>query len=312
MACADDPSSGGGGFLPPSSAQRPVRGGIRLQARRGKAAWWATRWLAAIEAGAVGERWAQGRADARRGQVVDLDYTINGIAATVQGTRREPEHVAIRVTAIDQPTWLRIVEAIAGDGAARAELLVGKMPEGIESLVRREGVELFPQLGDDLQLECTCSDWSAPCRHVVAVALLAAELMEADPLLAFRVRGIEPALLRALLQGRAAEVDTPVDPASVDAPVAVDDVGGAASFWGEPLVAPVPLHLDPPALDAPLVRILGAPPLWRGADSFEPALRRIHAHVATDGRTLDAALATPPKPPTDGLVTQRGVLGDDG
>lgn len=277
----------GGGFLPPSSRPRPVRGGIRMQSRRGGTEWWSRRWLATFEAAAVGDRLAQGLEDARRGQVLELDLALGRVEARVQGTRREPHVAIVRLPSIEQAAWLRLAQAIAARGASRSELLSRQMPEDIEAAVRREGLSLFPMLEDDAELACTCDDWATPCRHVLAACLLVSEAMDADPLLAFLLRGIEPDLLRTLVTGIEAPAETTstlATGAASAAHAAIDPV----TFWtGMP--AP-PTDLAAPSIDAPLVRILGAPPLWRGADSFEPAMRRIYARIASDPRTIDLAL----------------------
>lgn len=275
-------------FMPPSSQPRAVAGGIRLQSKRGGTSWWTRRWLAALEAGAVGERHAKALEDARKGRVLELDIELGAVRARVQGTRREPHVVSIAVAAIDQMAWLRIAAALASRGESRAELLARQMPESVEAAFRREGASLFPMLEDDLEITCTCEDWATPCRHALAACLLVGEAMDADPLLAFRVRGIEPELLMAVVAGGAAE-GAGDGPHAADEPVAdsipVTDVAEENhEAWVEQVVT-----LDAPPIDAPLVRILGAPPMWRGADTFEPAMRKLYARVASDPRTIDLA-----------------------
>lgn len=285
-------------FMPPASQPRAVTGGIRLQTRRGGTSWWTRRWLAALEAGAVGERYVHALDDARRGRVLELDIDLGSIRASVQGTRREPHEVTIALGPIDQLTWLRIAESLAARGDARAELLARQMPEAVEAAFRREGASLFPLLDDDLEIACSCEDWSSPCRHALAASLLVGEAMDVDPLLAFRTRGIEPELLMAIVAGGAPGADAEPD-AAVDGVVEHDvsrivpaeraeldsHAAGVPAAPHDPLV----VSLDAPPIDAPLVRILGAPPLWRGADSFEKAMRRLYARGASDPRTIALA-----------------------
>lgn len=290
---------GGGEFMPPSTQPRAVRGGIRMQSRRGASSWWSRRWLAALEAGAVGERHAQALEDARRGRVLELEVELGQVRAAVQGTRREPHVVTIRLAVIEQLTWLRIAEALAARGESRAELLARQMPDAVDSAFRREDVSLFPLLDDDLDISCTCEDWSTPCRHALAAGMLVAEAMDADPLLAFKARGIEPALLMAVVagggagagagaKGIAGEPDR--DELGPDRDDRNETRAGREKCDLHPAEARI-VALDTPPIDAPLVRILGAPPMWRGADSFEPAMRRLYARVASDPRTIELALS---------------------
>lgn len=279
------PSDDIGGFLPPPTRPHAVSGGIRLQSRRGGSEWWSRRWLAAFEANAVGERLAQGLEDARRGQVIDLQLDLGSVHARVQGTRREPHVARVELPMLEQDAWLRIALAVAARGRSRAALLSRQMPEDVEAVFRREGLPLFPVLEHDTAVGCSCDDWSLPCRHVLATCLLVSELLDAEPMQAFRLRGIEPAVLQALVTGVGAA------PGSSAAAIATSEREPAIdpdTFWA-PGSPPAP-DTSPPAIDAPLVRILGAPALWRGADSFEATMRRLHAHTASDQRTIDLAL----------------------
>lgn len=293
---------GGGEFMPPSTQPRAVHGGIRMQSRRGASSWWSRRWLAALEAGAVGERHAQSLEDARRGRVLELEVELGQVRAAVQGTRREPHVVTIRLAAIEQLTWLRIAEALAARGGSRAELLARQMPDTVDAVFRREDVSLFPLLDDDLDISCTCEDWSTPCRHALAAGMLVAEAMDADPLLAFKARGIEPALLMAVVAGGGAGVGAAARAGAdvADTEPDRDDRNETRAEREKCDLHPAAAHiiaLDSPPIDAPLVRILGAPPMWRGADSFEPAMRRLYARVASDPRTIELALRTGPGSP---------------
>ncbi len=280
--------------MPPATQPPTVSGGIRLQSRRGASSWWARRWLAALEAGAVGERHAQALDDARRGRVLELEIELGHVRASVQGTRREPHAVTIQLAAIEQLTWLRIAEALAARGDSRAELLARQMPDAVDAAFRREDVSLFPLLDDDLDISCTCEDWSTPCRHALAASMLVAEAMDADPLLAFKVRGIEPALFMAVVAGGGAN-ERRVGGAPTGRRATERSESDAASTAGS--ATPRIVMLDAPPIDAPLLRILGAPPMWRGADSFEPAMRRIYARGASDPRTIELALRTGPGSP---------------
>ena len=59
--------------------------------------------------------------------------------------------------------------------------------------------ELFPQSIADVRTECSCPDWSNPCKHVAAVYYLIGEEFDRDPFLLFAFRGLErDAILPAL------------------------------------------------------------------------------------------------------------------
>jgi uncharacterized Zn finger protein len=170
------------------------------------------------------------------------------------------------------------------------------LTEAGEASFARAGVALFPTLEDDLRTSCTCADWASPCRHAAAVCHLAGEAFESDPLLMFRLRGIERDVLLALLGDDAREAAVVAGTAGSDAPRAVD----VDRFWhgaseDDAVDAPSYVDLQPPVLDAPLVRVLGALPFWQGREDFEPAMQRIFARLASDTVALDVATGVSPR-----------------
>lgn len=282
----------GGDFFPPPSTPRAVKGGIRLQGP-GATSWWSRRWLAVFEAIGAGERLERGRAYAKGGQVRTLDIGLGEARAAVQGTRRTPYDTRIALRTIDQAAWLRIADALAARASYRSALHAGTIPEDIEAVFARAGVQLFPSLEDDVELTCTCDDWARPCRHAAAVSFLLGEALDRDPFLVFRLRGLDRDVLLALVDGRTPGADaTDTDAApeqQIDTP-AID----ADQFWnGAADDRPAPVDLQPPAIDAPLVRILGAPPQWRGERPFERAMASILSRAARDARVIDLALGAP-------------------
>jgi uncharacterized Zn finger protein len=285
-----------GGSFPPPTSPRTVRGGIRLQSRRGATSWWPRRWLAALEALGVADRLERGLDYARAGPVLALDVGIGAITATVQGTRREPYATRVEVTPLTQLEWLDVARVLGARAATRASLHAGSVPEDVEASFARAGVALFPTLEDDLRTSCTCADWASPCRHAAAVCHLAGEAFESDPLLMFRLRGIERDVLLALLGDDAREAAVVAGTAGSDAPRAVD----VDRFWhgaseDDAVDAPSYVDLQPPVLDAPLVRVLGALPFWQGREDFEPAMQRIFARLASDTVALDVATGVSPR-----------------
>jgi uncharacterized Zn finger protein len=63
------------------------------------------------------------------------------------------------------------------------------MPQNIEQAFSDSGISLFPKKGDDLLTDCSCPDWSNPCKHIAAVYYLLAEQFDRDPFLIFKLRG---------------------------------------------------------------------------------------------------------------------------
>ncbi len=190
--------------FPPPARPRPVADGIRARSRRGSIAqtWWSERFIDVLESLGVGGRLQRGRTYARKGQVIDLDVAAGVVTANVQGTRARPYRVRIGVPAFDKTAWGRVTEALAADAWYIAKLLAGEMPEDIEEAFRSVGLSLFPSSAEELSLDCTCPDWSVPCKHIAAVFYLLAESFDEDPFEILAWRGRDRDELLAALSAR--------------------------------------------------------------------------------------------------------------
>ena len=141
----------------------------------------------------IGARLSRGRSYARRGQVLSIDVQNGVVEAQVQGSRKRPYDVEISVRTISPKDWERLRQALAEQPVIAASLLAGRMPENIEDTFRDAGLSMFPERGDDLETDCSCPDWSNPCKHIAAVYLLLGEEFDRDPFLIFRMRGMDRA-----------------------------------------------------------------------------------------------------------------------
>ena len=77
-----------------------------------------------------------------------------------------------------------------------------------EEAFRAAGLSLFPRTGWDLRTNCSCPDWSNPCKHIAAVYYLLGEEFDRDPFLLFKLRGrTREQVIAALRTRRAAAND---------------------------------------------------------------------------------------------------------
>ncbi len=276
----------------PPSHPIPARGGIRAQSKRGRfgGSWWAERWIGVLESFDIGARLQRGRAYARQGQVLSIDVAKGTVDARVQGSRREPYRVTIRLRQLTAPEWRRVAGSIAGQPIFAAKLLGGEMPRDIDQAFTRAGLSLFPARSRELVTACSCPDASNPCKHIAAVYYLLGEEFDRDPFLLFRLRGLEREELIDLLEqrtrqspGRGGDRSLPAA-ANPDAPSQSSEplaqprhplTTDSGRFWN---AAPLPdgFHgaVQTPGTHAALVRRLGRFPFWRGeapiADLLEP------------------------------------------
>lgn len=265
-----------------------VAGGIRSQAGRGRHAhhWWGLRWIALIENCMAGPRLGRGRSYAASGQVAHLQLGAGTVGARVQGASPQPYRVEIRLRTLDEAGRRQVLAALHQQPLLAARLLVRELPPELEDLFREAGCPLFPEHIEELEMDCSCPDWSSACKHAAAVSFLLAEAIDRDPLLLLTLRGISR---KDLLGGRPAE--TAASPAAsreerAAAALAADPVafwgasgGGATNADREPDFGPAPACADA----APLLRRLGPLPFWRGEERFLDAMHTVYTRAAPRG-----------------------------
>lgn len=265
-----------------------VMGGIRSQAGRGHRArhWWGQRWIALLENVMPGPRLGRGRSYAASGQVAELQLGAGMVGARVQGASPQPYRVAIKFRTLDEAGRRRVLAALHHQPMLAARLLVRELPPELETIFREAGCLLFPERPEDLEMDCSCPDWSSFCKHAAAVCFLLAEAIDRDPLLLLALRGVGR---EELLGGRPPEEKAAAAIGAEGAPPANFAVDPAA-FWGagattvpggepEPDFGPASACADA----APLVRRLGPLPFWRGEERFLDAMHAIYARAAPRG-----------------------------
>ena len=169
-----------------------VQDGIKARSKRGAFAkqWWAQRWISVLEGFNLGARLQRGRSYARGGQVLGIDVQPGRVEARVQGSRRDPYRVAIEIKPYTADERARFGAALSASPLHLAKLLAGEMPQDIESVLEQKKVSLFPARQSELKTECSCPDWSNPCKHIAAVYYLLGEEFDRDPFLLLQVRGL--------------------------------------------------------------------------------------------------------------------------
>jgi len=253
-----------------------VQDGITARSRRGQigSTWWSGRFLAVLEALGVGGRLDRGKNYARAGQVTELTVAPGAVTASVQGSRSEPYRVRIGLKVFADEAWDAVEEAFAADSWYAASLLAGDVPDDIETVFSAVGLSLFPQGARDLPMDCSCPDWSVPCKHLAAVSYLLAEEFDADPFAILRWRGRDRATLLAGIRERrdaAAPVVAPLDAV-------------VGHFWdaGGPVPEPTPAAVRSDALldEVPPLGVEVAGPDGTRAD-LRDALRPLYRRLAS-------------------------------
>jgi uncharacterized Zn finger protein len=278
----------------PVSTPRKAKGGIKAQSQRGAfgQSWWAKRWVAVLESFNIGQRLARGRSYARSGQVLSIVIKKGTVTAEVQGSRAVPYSITIKVKAITAANWMKLAKNVSRQALFAAKLLAGEMPPDIEKAFEDAGFSLFPDKLHDLKTQCSCPDWSNPCKHIAAVYYLLGEEFDRDPFLIFKLRGMSREEFIRLLAGsgkKSRREEPAAKPIATTAPA-------------ETVASPEPLSLDPsqfwqgralpgdffgevrtPGVQAALPRRLGSFPFWRGSERFLEAIEPIYKGASSRG-----------------------------
>ena len=152
--------------------------------------WWGRAWCENLERYADYEgRLERGKRYLRTGTVVDLQIKKGIVSARVQGRRKSPYKVEIRISPISEDNLQRIMGICEKRIESMDMLLKGKFPEDLRDTFIGEG-GLFPT-PKEISFNCSCPDWALMCKHVSAVLYGVGVRFDEDPLLFFTLRGIE-------------------------------------------------------------------------------------------------------------------------
>ncbi len=278
-------------FYFPHSTPLEAKGGIKAQSRQGAftSSWWGKRWIEVVESSRIGKRLARGKNYARRGQVLSIDIEKGSVKAKVQGSRRNPYSVILKISKIEKKDWNQIINDIGERPLFIAKLLAGEMPDDIEYVFHENLVSLFPSLDIDLESDCNCPDWSNPCKHIAAIFYLLGEEFDRDPFLIFKLRGMEREELISRITPHADhETSAPaVESFAVESykpqPLEID----ISKFWdGQEIPEHFLGEVHIPDLPAALPRRLGHFPLWRGNTPFLKTMGEIYELASKRGIEL--------------------------
>lgn len=264
--------------------RKQVKGGIKAQSKRGNfgESWWAKRWIAVLESFNIGARLSRGRSYARSGQVLSIDIQRGEVKAKVQGSSSQPYKITIQIKALTAAEWQKLAQSLATQALFAAKLLAGEMPQEIEQAFTDAGLSLFPTKLNDLTTDCSCPDWSNPCKHIAAAYYLLGEEFDRDPFLLFKLRGMERETFIKLLgaatptskQTAEAPPALPPEPLAVEATAYWQGRVLPEDFWGEVRTPPV---------NAAVLQRLGKFPFWRGAQDLRAALEPNYAQASLQG-----------------------------
>lgn len=163
---------------------------IIVSGRKITQSWWGTAWCENLERYAdYASRLERGKRYVRSGTVVDLTVEKGKIEARVQGRRKTPYKVEIRISPLNQERCQSIISRCSERIENMEELLSGNFPMSMKELFLGDG-GLFPQ-PSEISFHCSCPDWALMCKHVAATLYGVGVRLDENPALFFELRGID-------------------------------------------------------------------------------------------------------------------------
>ena len=164
---------------------------VALSGRTIAKSWWGKAWCQNLEQYADFEtRLPRGQKYVRSGAVVDLQIQKGKITARVQGTRRTPYKIEIRISPLSQQRCDEIMDRCTTRVDTLENLLSGSFPESMKDVFLGDG-GLFPT-PREISFYCSCPDWAVMCKHVAAVMYGIGLRFDENPFYFFKLRGIDP------------------------------------------------------------------------------------------------------------------------
>lgn len=152
--------------------------------------WWGQAWCENLEQYAdFATRLDRGRRYIRSGTVVDLKISKGKVTARVQGTRKIPYKVEIRISPLSEEKCQRIIEKCGRRIENMEALIYGQFPEDLKDLFTRQD-GLFPT-PTEISFNCSCPDWALMCKHVAAAMYGIGIRLDENPFYFFELRGID-------------------------------------------------------------------------------------------------------------------------
>ena len=152
--------------------------------------WWGQAWCSNLERYADFEsRLDRGKRYVRSGAVVDLDIESGRILARVQGSRRTPYKTEIRISPLSEEQCDQLLDQCTERIDSMEQLISGNFPDSLKNIFFGRG-GLFPE-PREISFSCSCPDWALMCKHVAAALYGVGARLDEDPLLFFKLRGID-------------------------------------------------------------------------------------------------------------------------
>lgn len=264
--------------------------------------WWGQKFITALESFTDSGRLQRGRAYSGDSRILYFDITKGLATATIRGNvnpyfgvYKEPHYeTEIKMTAIAAKDWTKIIANMSSKASVVARLLLNEVPENIEDSFTDVGKQLLPYSRKDFHTQCSCPDYSNPCKHIAGLCYRLAGEMDQDPFLLFEMRGISKEALQAELaksplgKTLAAELgDRNLEPESAASyftrpqTTPASEVPTLKQFWqGQKRLPQSIPFVTPASVSAIAIKKQGDnPPFWHKDSSFIETMEVLYDRV---------------------------------
>lgn len=178
---------------------------IVIPGREIASSWWGKAWCKNIDYYAdYDNRIPRGRSYVRSGAVIDLKINKGEIRAKVQGSRAKPYDILIQIKPLSDERIKEIEDKCRNNFESIEEFLEGRFPESFKEYFTSSSLGLFPQM-KEIHFKCSCPDWASLCKHIAACLYGIGRKFDSDPMLLFRLRGIDTDSFASSIVNREAE-----------------------------------------------------------------------------------------------------------
>lgn len=271
--------------------------------------WWGQRFIAALETMMDSGRLGRGRSYARGGKVKSFEIKDGVISAKVRGSinpyfgvYKEPLYITtIEFEPISPANWSAAIAYIASKASLISRLMLNEIPDNIDDAFAKLDLHLLPHHRDDFKTQCSCPDWSNPCKHIAGVYFLIAAQLDQDPFLLFELRGLSREALQKELAksplGQALSAELSLEKTAPEPDVSyytrpnVELATIPASlkdFWHGEKRLPQSIEAPPqPSVPAILVKKQGDfPSFWPKEQSFIETMVEFYGRVKTKNKDI--------------------------
>ena len=161
---------------------------ITVQGRKIARTFWGEAWCDHLERFSdYANRLPRGKTYVRNGSVCHLEIDKGTVKAFVGGS--QVYKVSIVIEPLQKPVWNTVRKNCMGQIGSMLELLEGKLSDQVMAVVTHPQTGLFPQTRD-MKFGCDCPDYASLCKHIAAVFYGVGVLLDRQPELLFKLRGV--------------------------------------------------------------------------------------------------------------------------